>query len=786
MDAHLYQQVKEIVAQIWQRPKNEWPMLIDKLCVDDLTLRQEVEAFLVEDVGDDFLTQSPLEIAQEDEEGTILRGRIGRIKIEHLIATGGMGEVYAGFDEVLKRKVAIKIMSADMRLSSERRQAFLNEAQVLSSLQHSNICQIYDFFEDQDRDVLVLELIKGKTLRFIMDEDTVKNPINIAIQIADALTIAHERGIIHRDLKPDNIMITDQGVIKILDFGLARISENAPASTQDNVNPKMTQISGTPGYMSPEQARGEQSNSATDLWSFGLVLSELLTNKRPFSEQSSSTQLLERAKRAQVEVPNNLPKAETFLLKQLLSPKTQDRPSARATLDTLKNIQNRTAKRLRTIAIIGVLALVILAGWKYTSDLKIEQNIAIKAQILAEQKQQAALQARIDAEDLIAFMLDDLHTGLRDLGKLELLESVANQAKDYYEKLSDEQIQASDGKVAIALVRLSEVLTDSGRNNEAINLLQQAKEILTKFQQNKPNNDLLSYRLGFVLYNLGDLFKIAGLYQNARDDLNQAIILGNELTQGFIPGDGPQQQPSATQRWRLLLRSQYLLADSYTRFGGAKEAARILEKAVRLAIPAAQFNPELIINLSDIQFKRCDTYSELGQADLQLEACLATLDLDKQLYEKNPDNYEYHKNMMGDYAVVSKAYLNLKQYKEALAATNEGIRIGKLLINWDTANANTQNEFVSILLAKARVLHTMGNIKQSQIIFKEAYDIVMPLAQDHEEITYLHHAFIALVHLGYRDEARKIATTLDLRGFKRREFKDLCVKYTIQECMEEN
>jgi len=548
----------------------------------------------------------------------------------------------------------------------------------------------------------------------------------------------------------------------------------------------MTQISGTPGYMSPEQARGEQSNSATDLWSFGLVLSELLTNKRPFSEQSSSAQLLERAKRAQVEVPKNLPKAETFLLKQLLSPKTQDRPSARATLDALKNIQNRTAKRLRTIAITGVLALMIFADWKYTSDLKVEQNIAIKAQILAEKKQQAALQARIDAEDLIAFMLDDLHTGLRDLGKLEILESVANQAKDYYAKLSDEQLQASDGKAAIALVRLSEVLTDSGRNNDAIKLLQQAKEILKKFHQNKSNNDLLSYRLGFVLNNLGDLFKIAGHYQNARDDLNQAIILGNELTQGFIPGDGPQQQPNATQRWRLLLRSQYLLADSYTRFGGAKEAAEILEKAVRLAIPAAQFNPELTINLSDIQFKRCDTYAELGQSDLQLEACLATLELDKQLYEKNPDNYEYHKNMMGDYAVVSKAYLSLKRYEEALAATNEGMRIGKLLINWDTANANTKNEFVSILVAKARVLHTMGNLKQSQIIFKQAYDIVIPLAKDHEEITYLNHAFITLVHLGYTDEARKIATTLDLRGFKRRDFKDLCVEYTIQECIEEN
>jgi serine/threonine protein kinase len=581
-------------------------------------------------------------------------------------------------------------------------------------------------------------------------------------------------------------MVTEQGVIKILDFGLARISENITVSTQDNINPKLTQISGTPCYMSPEQARGEQSNSATDLWSFGLVLSELLTNKRPFSDQTSSAQLLEHAKRAQVAIPKNLPKAETLLIRQLLSSNTQDRPSARATLNSLKNIQNRTAKRLRTIALIGVLALVFLFGWKYTSDLKTEQTIATKAQLLAEQKQQAALQARIDAEDLIAFMLDDLHTGLRDLGKLELLESVANQAKDYYEKLSDEQLQASDGKAAIALVRLSEVLTDTGRNNEAIKLLLQAKEILKKFHQNSTDNELLSYRYGFVLYNLGDLYKLAGQYQQARIEFTQAIALGEKLTQGLKPGAGPQEQPNAKQRWRLLLRSHYLLADSYTRFGGALEAAEILEKAVELAIPAAQFNPELTINLSDNQFKRCDTYSELAQADLQLEACLATLDLDKQLYEKNPDNYEYHKNMMGDYSAVSKAYLMLKRYNEARSAVDERLRLGKLLINWDTTNVNTQNEFVGVLIAKARLLQAMGELQQSQNLFKQAYEIITPIAKDHEEITFLKHAFITLVYLGYHDEARKVATTLDLRGFKRRDFKELCVEYNIKECMEEN
>jgi serine/threonine protein kinase len=790
MDAQLYQQVKDIVAKIWDSPVEQRNALLDRLCQNNPKLRQKVEAFLAEDVSDDFLSSSPIEVDSIETE-TVLEGEIGRIKIEKLIARGGMGEVYEGIDVVLKRKVAIKIMSAGMRLSKERRQAFLNEAQVLSSLHHPNICQVYDFFEDNNRDVLVLELINGKTLRQLLDSKAIKNPIAIAIQIAKALTTAHERGIVHRDLKPDNIMVTDMGEVKILDFGLARAEPTNNPSTLEDTNLKHTQISGTPAYMSPEQARGERSNSATDLWSFGLVLSELLSSQRPFSErssseQSSSAQLLERAQNAQVEIPKGLAKLETVLLTQLLSAKAQDRPTARSTLNALEQIKNRSAKRLKLLAVVSLAVIILLSFWKYTSDLKFEQHKAQQAQLLAEQQRETAVKARLGAENLIAFMLDDLHTDLRELGKLNLLESVANQAKNYYDKLSDEQLQSSDGKAAIVLVRLSEVLTDTGRNDDAIYLLEQAKESLKNFRSKQLTNDLLTYRYGFVLYNLGDLYKLAGQYQKARIEFEMAIILGEQLTQGYEPGYGPSTPPDATQRWRLLLRSQYLLADSYTRFGGPEKAAKILERAVKLAIPAAQKNPELTINLSDIQFKRCDTYSELNKPNLQLKACIATLELDKDLYKNNPKNYEYHKNLLGDYSVVAEIYALLKRYDEALDTINEGLRFGDLLINWDTSNVNTKNEYVGVLLTKARILKAMDRQEESQALFKQAYKIIMPIAKDHEEITFLNHAFITLVHLGYRDEARKVATTLDLRGFKRRDFKELCVQYNIQECMNEN
>lgn len=785
MDADLYQQVKKIVSHIWDRPKSERSDLLDKYCQNNQALREAVDAFLNENVGADFLAQTALEL-EVPEENHKIDEQIGRIKIDHLIARGGMGEVYVGIDEVLKREVAVKIMSAGMRLSTERRKAFLNEAQVLSSLQHPNICQIYDFFEDKDRDVLVLELIKGQTLRQLMDTGRVNNPIDIAIQIVDALTSAHERGIVHRDLKPDNIMLTEHSQVKILDFGLARSNIELSQANEITDDPKLTQISGTPGYMSPEQARGEQSNSASDLWSFGLVFSELLTGKKPFPEQASSAQLLERAKLAKSELPNHLPRAETVLLKNLLAPKSHDRPSARATFIALKAIQKRFKRRIRITAVAAFIALIIFAGWKYTNDLKKEQQLAQIAQIKAEKQQASAIQARIDAENLIGFMLDDLHTDLRELGKLELLGSVANQVIEYYDNLNEDQLQASDGKAAIALVRLSEVLTDSGQNNDAIDLLEKAHDTMLKAHMRNPENDLITYRYGFATYNRGELYKLAGRVKLARQDFTTGLEIGEKLTTGLKPGLGPTKNPNATQRWRIYLRSFYLLADSYTRFGEPEKAHEILENGVGLAIPAALANPELTIDLANIQYKRCDTYSELNLLDLQLQSCLATLELDLEIYNKQPDDYELHKGLLSDYIAITHAYRKMKQYQKGLPYADEGMRLGKLLIDWDAQNVNSQNEFVGVLLAKARLLQAAGDLQVSNELFDQALKIIMPIAKDHEEITFLNHAFVTLVHLGYMDQARVIAQVLDLTGFKRRDFKELCVQYKVQECMEEN
>src|SRR6266542_1662348 len=149
--------------------------------------------------------------------------RYGHIRVERILGQGGMGDVYQGFDETLARRVALKVLHHDIRLDAEARTRLIREARTLSQLDHPNICRIYDFIEDGESDVLVLEMIDGRTLQEAMNDGlSAAEKLRIARAIASVLVAAHRAGIIHRDLKPANVMLTKSGQVKVLDFGLAR------------------------------------------------------------------------------------------------------------------------------------------------------------------------------------------------------------------------------------------------------------------------------------------------------------------------------------------------------------------------------------------------------------------------------------------------------------------------------------------------------------------------------------------------------------------------------------
>ena len=226
--------------------------------------------------------------------------RLGHYDVTALIGEGGMGQVYRATDTTLDRDVALKVLPDAFTADSDRLARFEREAKVLASLNHPNVGAIYGLEKSGDTRALVLELIEGPTLadRIKRGPIPLDEALPIAKQIAEALEAAHEAGVIHhRDLKPANIKVRDDGTVKVLDFGLAKALDPHPegdpsqSPTLTAAATQMGVIMGTAAYMSPEQARGSTVDSRADIWSFGVVLFEMLTGKQLFTGATVSDTL---------------------------------------------------------------------------------------------------------------------------------------------------------------------------------------------------------------------------------------------------------------------------------------------------------------------------------------------------------------------------------------------------------------------------------------------------------------------------------------------------------------
>ncbi len=220
--------------------------------------------------------------------------KLGPYEIQSLVGAGGMGEVYRAHDSRLDRTVAIKVLPASFSADRDRMQRFAQEARAAAALNHPNILSIFDIGDQQGSPYVVSELLEGETLRERLRSGplSARKAIDYALQVARGLAAAHEKGIVHRDLKPENLFITNDGRVKILDFGLAKLimpesSSGADAPTLHAVT-EPGLIMGTVGYMSPEQVRGQTADQRSDIFAFGAILYEMISGKRAFHGETSA------------------------------------------------------------------------------------------------------------------------------------------------------------------------------------------------------------------------------------------------------------------------------------------------------------------------------------------------------------------------------------------------------------------------------------------------------------------------------------------------------------------
>ena len=659
--------------------------------------------------------------------------RYGHIRVEGILGQGGMGNVYEGFDETLARRVALKVLHPDARLDGESRMRVIREARTLSRLDHPNICRIYDFIEDGDSDVLVLELIEGRTLeQALHDGLPIAEKLRIARDVASVLVAAHRAGILHRDLKPENVMLTTSGEVKVLDFGLARWVERTksgrnlrslssearprlhvadPDEPRADAEPDMTAIMGrtaleaparvnataygitvgTPLFMSPEQAGGDVLTTASDIYSFGLMLQVMFTGRDPYPEGLSAHDVMMFAARGDSLPVHGVRRDVAALIKALKAIAPSDRPTA---VDALRRIEHiiGAPKRLFRDAVAAVVAAALLFGaWKYTTDL--------------QRAEAEARKRRSQADALIGFMLGDLRKKLEPVGKLDILDDVGTKALEYMSSLDAKTLTADElARTSKALYQLGEVRSKQGNLNAAVVAFQKALALANEAHQRSPDDPTNALAAGTAHFWVGQAFMLKGDIASALREMKEYQRVGDELASKYPTNKEYQLERSYGHS--TVARALEMSGD----LNGSVDEFRITEK-IKQTLAAA--NPNDTDRAADLAL----TLNNLGSV---LED-LGRLTEARQYYERefairdslvrlDPKHATWKDRLGNSHSYMAALLESLGDSDGALAHGSAALQIYRDLTAHDAANTQWRRNAAISFQHQADVLRVRGHV----------------------------------------------------------------------------
>jgi len=337
MNPEKWKRVETLYFAALERPLELRQAFLHDACQRDDELRATVESILAADaIDDDFLARPVLEIAAATlppPENGLAGKRIAQYEIVSMLGAGGMGEVYLAEDTRLNRKVAIKFLYPESAADLPAYSRTLNEARSTAALDHPNICAVYEVGEAEGLSFIVMQYIEGETLAARLEREPLSlvEALTIAEQVLQALSEAHAHGVIHRDIKPQNILLTPRGEVKVLDFGLAkRLPDlSLDAAARLAAPSEIATIGGTAGYMSPEQVEGHAVDCRTDLFSFGVVLYEMVTQRKPFSGETTvqtKTAIVQHDPPPLSRFSPDVPHALDNIVRSLLAKQPESRP----------------------------------------------------------------------------------------------------------------------------------------------------------------------------------------------------------------------------------------------------------------------------------------------------------------------------------------------------------------------------------------------------------------------------------------------------------------------------
>ena len=662
------------------------------------------------------------------------------------LGAGGMGEVYVGVDETLKRRVALKAVHSGQRLQAESKTRFLREAQILSQLDHPNICRVYDYIEDDHRDWLVLELIEGKNLRAALQSGLDRSAkLRIAEQIADVLVVTHAAGIVHRDLKPGNVMVTESGAVKVLDFGLARsvpVAEEGtgpvpmaltdsvgtespevrtePASRMDAASAFHTTyglVTGTVGYMSPEQASGDATTSASDMYSFGLLLQELFTGQPAFDATLDYSTLLAKAQVGVTAPIAGVDSDLAALIQRLKSAAPAQRPTAVEAAERLRWIRGKPKRRLVRLAVAAAVVLLVLGVTKYTVDLARERTAAVAAREEADRR-------RGQAESLIGFMLGDLRARLQQAGRLELLEEVGRQATAYFnavpprELSGDELFRRSQSMHQIGQIRQAE-----GNLKAAVDAYHDSIDFAQQAVARDQTNGEWQLGLATARFYAGEALRVQGDLKGAMREYEAYRDIAQRLV---------DREPQ-NERW--LLELSYGLggvAIIHELEGDLASARRELESAQRNKEDLARRQPADVERREAVatgHYRLGLLLDKLGEVDTALKHHLADLEIRRDLVEHQPDNFALKRRYQASLSFVGGAYEDRGDLGMAVKYYRTRLEVASAYSAADPRNADWRRDVAAAESTLAGALRLMGSLPEAERAYERAIAIVRPIAE---------------------------------------------------------
>jgi tetratricopeptide (TPR) repeat protein/predicted Ser/Thr protein kinase len=644
----------------------------------------------------------------------MIGARIGNIRVLGVLGQGGMGDVYHGVDERLNRPVALKVIRAEHRPSAEWRARFIREARALSALDHPNICRIHDYIEAPEGDFLVLERIEGVTLDEAVRQGMSRTrKLRVATEIADALAAAHRKGIIHRDLKPENVMITPSGTAKILDFGLAR--QGAEEDTQEaeplpvepierartllypigtrvtpSDQPPAVQteaglVVGTPSTMSPEQAVGKMVTPASDMYSFGLLLQALFSEKPLHPEELNARELMLRAAQGVVEPMTGQPRDVTALVKRLESLAPADRPTAVETLQILRRIEDAPRRRVRYAVFALVLVVAIVGAIKYIADVTSARREAER------QRQQA--------ERLVSFIVGDLRTKLEAVGRLDVLDAAATRALAYFAEVREEDLSGDDlHRHALALAQLGEVRVQEGKLPEAVKLFQESLRFASAAVERDPSREEWQLAQSNAHFWLGEAAR-------RKDDPKSALAHFLEYLR--IAERLAAQHPGNTKYETEVAYGHGNVGTAYEAAGNLDSALREYHTAVSLVRKRLTREPDngawqddlaSLLNLvGALQQKRGDL--DGARAVLEEE-----IEVRRRLMAAEPNDARRIRNLATSLGYLGQLHKKRNDRESAKAAYREELALSTKLAELDPANLNARRNQAS---AESRLAELM-------------------------------------------------------------------------------